>query len=79
MSKPDEEEKTINNKKRKMSPKQIAALVCVALLVAMYVVTLIAAFLDVTDTGRLFAACLAATVGLPILFWIFIHFGSKKS
>ena len=79
MSKPDEEEKTINNKKRKMSPKQITALICVALLVAMYVVTLIAAFLDVTDTGRLFAACLAATVGLPILFWIFIHFGSKKS
>lgn len=79
MSNPDEEKKAINNKKRKMTLKQIAALICVALLIAMYVITLIAAFLDMTDTGRLFAACLAATVGLPILFWIFIHFGSKKS
>ena len=78
MSKPNKEKNT-NIDKKKPAPKQIAALICVALLAAMYVVTLIAAFLDVTDTGRLFAACLAATVGLPILFWIFIHFGSKKS
>lgn len=77
MSNPDEE-KNENNAERKPAPKQIAALICVALLAAMYVITLIAAFLDVTDTGRLFAACLAATVGLPILLWIFIYFGSKK-
>ena len=77
MSDPNREnEQHIN--KTKPAPRQIAALICVALLVAMYVITLIAAFLDVTDTGRLFAACLAATIGLPILFWIFIHFGSKK-
>lgn len=77
MSKPNEEKDTNTNTEKK-TPKQIAALVCVILLVAMYVVTLIAAFLDVTDTGRLFAACLAATIALPILSWIFIHFWSRK-
>ena len=63
----------------KKTPKQIAAMVCVALLVAMYIITFIAACLDIADNGRLFAACLTATVALPILLWIFIHFGSKKS
>lgn len=77
MADSNEREDTDIDKKR-MAPKQIAAWICVILLVAMYLITLIAAFLDVTDTGRLFAACLAATVGLPILLWIFIHFGSRK-
>lgn len=70
--------KDTDNDMKKKTPKQIAALVCVALLVAMYIITFVVACLDVTDTGRLFAACLAATIGLPILFWIFIHFGSRK-
>lgn len=59
---------------KKMTPKQIAALACVVLLVAMYVITLLAACLDMTGTGRLFAGCLASTVALPIICWIFIHF-----
>lgn len=63
---------------KKMTPKQIAALVCVVLLVAMYVITFIVACLDVTDSGHLFAGCLAATVALPILCWIFLHFCSKS-
>lgn len=63
---------------KKMTPKQIAALVCAVLLVAMYVVTFIAACLDMTDTGRLFAGCLAATIALPAICWIFIHFCSKS-
>lgn len=63
---------------KKKAPKQIAALVCVALLVAMYIITFIVACLNTADNGKLFAACLTATVALPILLWIFIHFGSKK-
>ncbi|MCH5250313.1 MAG: hypothetical protein J1E98_10275 [Lachnospiraceae bacterium] len=58
--------------KKKRSPKQIAALICVIILVSMYIVTLVVAFLDFSDSGRLFAACLVATVGLPILLWIYI-------
>lgn len=58
------------NKKR--TPKQIAALICVVILVCMYIVTLIVACLDFSGSGRLFAACLLATIGLPILLWIYI-------
>ncbi len=59
---------------RKKTPRQIAALVCVILLVSMYIITFIAACLDTANSGRLFAACLAATIGLPILLWIIIWF-----
>ena len=58
--------------KKKKTPKQIAALICVALLVLLYVATLIVACLDFPGSDQMFAACLIATIGLPILFWIFI-------
>lgn len=52
--------------------KRIAALVCVGLLAALYLFTLISALLQFPGWDRLFAACLVATVGLPILLWIYI-------
>ena len=58
--------------KRKITPKQIAAIVCIVLLVGMYVATLIVALLDFPGADRLFQACLVATIGLPILPWIYI-------
>ena len=57
---------------KKITPKQIAAIVCIVLLVGMYVATLIVALLDFPGAGRLFQACLVATIGLPILLWIYI-------
>lgn len=78
MSNTDDTKSTNTNAKKK-TPKQIAALICVALLVAMYIITFIVACLNVADNGKLFAACLTATAALPILLWIFIHFGSKKN
>lgn len=57
---------------KKRTPKQIAALICVFLLIAMYAATLIVACLDLGDAGRLFAGCLLATIALPILLWIYI-------
>lgn len=57
---------------KKRTPKQIAALICVVILVCMYIVTLIVACLDFPGSGRLFAACLLATIGLPILLWLYI-------
>lgn len=57
---------------QKRTPKQIAALVCVIILVCMYIITLIVACLDFSGSGRLFAACLLATIGLPILLWLYI-------
>ena len=58
--------------KKKISPKQVAAIVCIVLLVGMYVATLIVALLDFPGADRLFQACLVATIGLPILLWIYI-------
>ncbi|MDE6662446.1 MAG: hypothetical protein K2K46_03790 [Lachnospiraceae bacterium] len=63
------------NKKR--TPKQIAALICVVILVCMYIVTLIVACLDFSGSGKLFAACLLATIGLPILLWIYMWLYSR--
>lgn len=56
----------------KKTKKQIAALVCVVLLVLLYFATFIVAILDFPGSDRMFAACLVATVGLPILLWIYI-------
>lgn len=58
--------------KNKIKPKQIAALICVVLLVGMYIGAFIVACLDLGDSGRLFAGCLVATIGMPILLWLLI-------
>lgn len=63
-----------DKKDRKRTPKQIAALFCVVLLISLYVITLIAACLDFPGAGKLFAACLLSTIGLPILLWLLIWF-----
>lgn len=59
---------------KKSTPKQAAALLCVVILVLLYIVTLICACLDFPGAEKLFAACLLATIGLPILLWLFIWF-----
>lgn len=56
----------------KKTPKQIAAIICIILLVLLYAATLIVAILDFPGSDRMFAACLMATIGLPILLWIYI-------
>lgn len=56
----------------KKRTKQVAAIICIILLVLLYVATLIVSLLDFPGSDRLFAACLVATVGLPILLWIYI-------
>ena len=73
-----EKDKNIK-KKQKRAPKQIAALICVILLAAMYLFTLIVAFLDFPGADRLFAACLLMTIGLPILLWIFIRIHDRTN
>ena len=64
-------------KDKKISPKQIAAIIYIVLLVGMYVATLIVALLDFPGRDRLFQACLVATIGLPILLWIYIWLYKK--
>lgn len=64
----------INMKKR---GKQIAALVCIIVLVLLYLATFITALLDFPGSGALFQSCLVATIGLPILLWIYIWLYGK--
>lgn len=56
----------------KQKTKRIAALVGVLILIGLYAATFIVALLDFPHWERLFQACLAATVGVPILLWIYI-------
>lgn len=75
--KKEKEQDKVQETKQKRTPKQIGALICAILLVAMYLFTLIAALLDFPGADRLFAACLLMTIGFPILLWIFIWIYGK--
>lgn len=58
--------------KNKMTAKQIAALLAVVLLAALYLITLFAAIFDTSAAGSLFRICLICTVVVPLLTWVFI-------
>lgn len=68
-----------NQPKKKRTPKQIAALLGVILLAALYVVTLIVAIFSPGESGKLFQACLVATIAVPFLLWIYIWMYGKLS
>ena len=61
----------------KNKPRQIAAIICIVLLVLLYIATLIVSILDFPGSDGLFGACIVATIGLPILLWIFIWLYGK--
>lgn len=61
----------------KKKTKQIAAWICIVLLVLLYVATFVMAFMDFPGAGALFRACLGATIGLPVLLWIYIWLYGK--
>ena len=58
--------------KNKLTVKQIAAWIGIIVLVAMYVVLLIEAILGKPGTQNVFFACVAATIAVPIVLWIFL-------
>ena len=61
----------------KLKPKQIAAWICIIILVLLYIATFIVSLLDFPGSDALFRACLIATIGLPILLWIYIWLYGK--
>ena len=65
------------NRKKKVTSKQVAALAGVALLAALYLITLLVAIFDPDTSGRLFQACLVATIAVPLLIWIYIWMYGK--
>lgn len=56
---------------KKVTSKQVVAIIGIVLLVLMYIVTLVAAIADSSASGRLFWMCLYATVVIPILIWVY--------
>lgn len=64
-------EKIPEKKTQKMTSKQVVAIIGVLLLIALYIVTLAAAFLDASASGTLFSLCLYATVTIPLIIWVY--------
>ena len=60
-----------NKKIKKATSKQVVAIVGVVLLVLMYLITLVMAFVDSSASGHLFAMCLFASFAIPFLIWIY--------
>lgn len=59
------------NNKKKITSKQIVALLGVAALVLLYVVTLFVAIFDTSSSGTWFFLCMIATLVVPLLIWIY--------
>ena len=67
------------NTKQKMTPKRIAAIVCIVLLAALYVVTLLAAIFGAPGLKGLFGLCLLGTFTIPLITWVYIWMYGKLS
>lgn len=56
-----------------MNIKRIIAWIAIILLVALYVVSFIAAILSTPDHGKFFRFTLGMTVAVPIMAWIILY------
>lgn len=66
-----------SDQKSKITSKQVVAICGVVLLVLMYLVTLVVAIVDNSDSGKWFMGCIFATVAIPLLIWIYIWMYGK--
>ena len=57
--------------------QRILAIIGIALLVLLYIITLICAIFNFDGAGKLFKASLFATIFVPILLWIYIWMYGK--
>jgi len=57
--------------KKKITAKQIIAIIGIILLVLLYVITLILAFVDTSASGKMFAVSLCCSFILPVLIWFY--------
>ncbi|MBO5093934.1 MAG: hypothetical protein J6C33_06210 [Lachnospiraceae bacterium] len=56
----------------KKNKKASAAILGVIILILLYLTTLVTAFLNIPNWDKLFQASLVATIGVPILLWIYV-------
>ena len=61
----------MNDKKKKITSKQVVAMVGVILLVLLYLITLFAALFDPSASGQLFMTSMLATMFIPIVIWVY--------
>ncbi len=69
--------KDTTNPKKKITSKQIVAMVGVILLVALYIVTLLVAIINPGESGMYFQICLVSTIVVPVLIWIYVWMYGK--
>ena len=62
---------------KRVTSKQVVAIVGVLLLVLLYIVTLVVAIFDSSESGKWFMICIFATVAVPMLLWIYTWMYSK--
>ena len=63
--------------KKKITSKQIIAIVGVIVLALLYVVTLVLAFFDGPMARHLFQISLFASLGMPLVIWLYIWMYGK--
>lgn len=52
--------------------KRIVAIACIVVLVCLYIVTLIMAFIDHSEAMTMFKGCVATTIFVPIVIYCYI-------
>lgn len=57
---------------KKVSFKQVMAIIAIALLVLMYLLLMVFAIIDIPNWKQYFFACVGMTIVVPILAWICI-------
>ena len=60
-----------NTQKRKITSRQVVAIAGIVLLVLMYLITLVAAFIDNSASASLFRLCLLGTFVIPLIIWLY--------
>lgn len=75
--------KNSENKKTKITPKQVVAMSGVIILILMYVVTFILALVDPSASGKYFMLSLSCTLVIPIIIfiysWMYARLTGKKA
>ena len=75
--------KNSENKKTKITPKQVVAMSGVIILILMYVVTFILALADPSASGKYFMLSLSCTLVIPIIIfiysWMYARLTGKKT
>ena len=56
---------------KRVTSRQVVAIVGILLLALLYIITLIVAIFDNSESGRWFMLCIFATVAVPILLWVY--------